>query len=55
MESPIGKKLDTDFHEATANDTKKKKNQKGKIIDVIEKGYFLGEKIIRYAKVVVGN
>ena len=32
-----------------------KKNQKGKIIDVIEKGYFLGEKIIRYAKVVVGN
>ena len=28
---------------------------KGKIIEVIEKGYFLGEKIIRYAKVVVGN
>ena len=55
MESPIGKKLDTDFHEATANVPATKKNQKGKIIDVIEKGYFLGEKIIRYAKVVVGN
>ena len=55
MESPIGKKLDTDFHEATANVPALKKNQKGKIIDVIEKGYFLGEKIIRYAKVVVGN
>ena len=55
MESPIGKKLDTDFHEATANVPAPKKNQKGKIIDVIEKGYFLGEKIIRYAKVVVGN
>ena len=55
MESPIGKKLDTDFHEATANVPAPKKNQKGRIIDVIEKGYFLGEKIIRYAKVVVGN
>ena len=55
MENPIGKKLDTDFHEATANVPAPKKNQKGKIIDVIEKGYFLGEKIIRYAKVVVGN
>ena len=55
METPIGKELDTDFHEATANVPAPKKNQKGKIIDVIEKGYFLGEKIIRYAKVVVGN
>lgn len=55
MGNPIGKKLDTDFHEATANVPAPKKNQKGKIIDVIEKGYFLGEKIIRYAKVVVGN
>ena len=55
MDRPIGKKLDTDFHEATANVPALKKNQKGKIIDVIEKGYFLGEKIIRYAKVVVGN
>ena len=55
MENPIGKELDTDFHEATANVPAPKKNQKGKIIDVIEKGYFLGEKILRYAKVVVGN
>ena len=31
------------------------KNQKGKIIDVIEKGFQLGEKIIRYPKVVVGK
>jgi molecular chaperone GrpE len=28
---------------------------KGKIIDVVEKGYFLNEKVIRYAKVVVAN
>ena len=55
MENPIGKKLDTDFHEATANVPAQSKKQKGKIIDVIEKGYLLGEKILRYAKVVIGN
>ena len=31
------------------------KKEKGKIIDVIEKGYLLGGKILRYAKVVIGN
>ena len=40
MESPIGKELDTDFHEATAN-VPSPKNQKGKIIDVIERVIFL--------------
>jgi molecular chaperone GrpE len=28
---------------------------KGKVVDTVEKGYFLGEKILRYAKVVVGK
>jgi molecular chaperone GrpE len=55
MEDPIGKKLDTDLHEATANVPSPNKKQKGKIIDVIEKGYLLGGKVLRYAKVVVGN
>lgn len=55
MENPIGEELNTDFHEATANVPTNDKNKKGKIIDVIEKGYLLGEKILRYAKVVVGN
>ena len=55
MESPVGKKLNTDFHEATANIPAKSKKDKGKIIDVIEKGYILGGKVLRYAKVVVGN
>ena len=55
IENPIGKKLDTDFHEATANIAAKSKKERGKIIDVIEKGYLLGDKILRYAKVVVGN
>ena len=55
MEDPINKDLDTDFHEATANVPSPDKKQKGKIIDVIEKGYLLGGKVLRYAKVVVGN
>ena len=55
MESPIGKELDTDFHEAVSNIPAASKKEKGKIIDVIEKGYMLGDKILRYAKVVVGN
>lgn len=55
MENPVGKKLDTDFHEATANVPAQSKKQKGKIIDIIEKGYLLGDKVLRYAKVVIGN
>ena len=55
IENPIGKTLDTDFHEATANIPAQSKKEKGKIIDVIEKGYLLGGKILRYAKVVIGN
>ncbi len=55
IENPIGKILDTDFHEAAANIPAANKKEKGKIIDVIEKGYLLGEKVLRYAKVVIGN
>ena len=55
IEDPIGKELDTDFHEAITNIPASKDTDKGKIIDVIEKGYLLGEKVLRYAKVVVAN
>ncbi len=55
IEDPIGKELDTDFHEAITNIPAPKDSDKGKIIDVIEKGYLLGEKVLRYAKVVVAN
>ena len=55
IENPIGKELDTDFHEAITNIPAAKESDKGKIIDVIEKGYVLGEKVLRYAKVVVAN
>ena len=55
MEDPVGKELDTEFHEAITNIPAPSKSKKGKILDTVEKGYMLGEKVIRYAKVVIGN
>ena len=55
MENPIGKELDTQMHEAISMVPAEKKKQKNKIIDTVEKGYLLGEKVIRHAKVVVAN
>ena len=55
MENPIGKVLNTEMHEAISMVPAKKKKQKNKIIDTVEKGYLLGEKVIRHAKVVVAN
>ena len=47
--------FDSDIHEALTQTTATTPELKGKIIDVVEKGYKLGEKIIRYPKVVVGQ
>ena len=55
MENPIGEILNTDLHEAITNIPAQKKTDEGKIMDIIEKGYLLGEKVLRYAKVVVAN
>ena len=55
MEDPIGKELDTNFHEAITNIPAPTNADKGKIMDVIEKGYLLSDKVLRYAKVVVAN
>ena len=55
MEDPIGKELDTNFHEAITNIPAPTDADKGKIMDVIEKGYLLGDKVLRYSKVVVAN
>ncbi len=49
-----GKKFDTDFHEAVAQLPVEDADKKGLVYDVIETGYTLGGKILRYAKVVVG-
>lgn len=54
MES-MGKDFDVDHHEAIARAAAPKKKLKGKVIDVIEPGYFLNDKVLRYAKVVVGE
>lgn len=51
----IGQELDTDLHEAIAIVPAPSQEQKGKIIDVVQKGYKLKEKVIRHAKVVVGE
>jgi Molecular chaperone GrpE (heat shock protein) len=51
----IGKELDTDFHEAIAHVPVEEKDKKEKIIDVVQDGYTLNGKVIRYAKVVVGK
>jgi molecular chaperone GrpE len=55
MDNPVGTELNTDYHEAITNIAAPSDDMKGKIIDVVEKGYFLNEKVIRYAKVVVAN
>ena len=54
-ETQIGDDFDAEIHEAITQIPADDDTQKGKIIDIIEKGYSLGEKIIRYPKVVVGQ
>ena len=47
--------FDTDYHEAVTNIPAPSEELKGKNVDVIQKGYMLNGKVIRYAKVVVGQ
>ncbi|MCO5268534.1 MAG: nucleotide exchange factor GrpE [Brumimicrobium sp.] len=54
MES-IGTTFDVEQHEAITNIPAPDADSKGKVMDVVEKGYFLNDKVIRYAKVVVGQ
>ena len=55
MESSIGTAFNTDFHEAITQIPAPSKDLVGKVIDETEKGYLLNDKVIRYAKVVVGK
>ena len=50
-----GDEFNADNHEAVTQIPAPTKDMEGKIIDVIEKGYKLGEKVIRYPKVVIGK
>lgn len=54
MESK-GKEFDPEFHEAITQVPVESKKEKGKVFDVVEDGYFLNDKVIRFAKVVVGS
>lgn len=49
-----GETFNADFHESVVQFPAADEKQKGKIIEVLEKGYYLNDKVIRYAKVVVG-
>lgn len=51
----IDKPLDTDYHEAIAVVPAPTEEQKGKILDCVQTGYILNDKVIRHAKVVVGE
>lgn len=49
----MGQKFDENFHEAITQFPAQDESQKGMVMDVVEKGYFLNDKVLRYAKVVV--
>jgi molecular chaperone GrpE len=51
----INKEFDTDLHEAITKIPAPSKKQKGKVVDVIQKGYFLNDKVLRFSKVVIGE
>ena len=51
----IGKPFDTDLHEAVAQFPVTDEDQKGKVFDVVQTGYTLNDKVIRHAKVAVGE
>ncbi len=51
----IGEAFDSEIHEAIANIPAPSNDLKGKIVDDVEKGYYLNDKVIRFAKVVVGQ
>src|ERR1700712_1353250 len=50
----IGDTFDPEIHEAVTNIPAPTDDQKGKVVDEMEKGYYLNDKVIRFAKVIVG-
>jgi molecular chaperone GrpE len=55
IETGQGDDFDTDIHEAITRIPAPEESLKGKVVDVIEKGYKLNEKVLRFAKVVIGS
>lgn len=52
---PVGETFDTDYHEAVALIPAPSEDQKGKVLDCVQTGYKLNDKVIRHAKVVVAQ
>jgi molecular chaperone GrpE len=50
----VGATFDAEVHEAITQIPAPDPSQKGKVIDEVEKGYYLNDKVIRFAKVVIG-
>jgi molecular chaperone GrpE len=55
METKTGDEFNPDLHEAITSIPVPDPKLAGKIVDVVEKGYLLGEKVVRFAKVVTGS
>lgn len=55
METQVGDDFDPDKHEAVVEIPAPSEDLKSKIVDILERGYMLGERQIRFAKVVVGK
>ena len=51
----MGDEFNTDFHEAITNIPAPTPDMKGKVVEVLENGYLLNDKVVRFARVVVGN
>ena len=54
MTDLVGKDFDSEIQEAITKIPAPEEKLKGKVVDVVEKGYFLNDKVIRFAKVVIG-
>ncbi|MFO7824672.1 MAG: nucleotide exchange factor GrpE [Cyclobacterium sp.] len=55
MEGLVGENFDAEYHEAITQIPAPSEALKGKIVDVVEKGYTMGGKVVRFAKVVIGK
>jgi molecular chaperone GrpE len=55
MPSQVGEPFNTDLHDAITNMPAPSEDMKGKVIDEMEKGYYLNGRVIRHSKVVVGS
>jgi molecular chaperone GrpE len=51
----IGEEFNPDLHDAITEIPAPNQEMQGKVVDELERGYYLHEKIIRYAKVIVGK